>query len=137
MTAAGAGARTVRFLLDTNFLVLPGQFKVDIFDELRKFGKDHLYPLDLVVRELQQLSHGSNKDAGSARLALHLVKDKGISIIHTHDDADLDGTDNAIRNEAKKGHYIVCTQDRVLISRLKEDGVPVISMRQGRYLEKA
>ena len=137
MTQSGTGARTARFLLDTNFLTLPGQFKVDIFDELRKFGKDHLYTLDLVIRELQQLSHGSNRDATSARLALHLVKERGISIIHTHDDADLDGTDVAIRNVAKKGHYTVCTQDRLLISRLKADGLPVISLRQGRYLERA
>jgi rRNA-processing protein FCF1 len=38
---------------------------------------------------------------------------------------------------AKKGHYTVCTQDRLLISRLKQGGVPVISLRQGRYLERA
>jgi rRNA-processing protein FCF1 len=136
MTQAGAATKTVRFLLDTNFLLLPGQFKVDIFDELRRFGKDHLYTLDLVVRELQQLSHGASKHSSSARLALHLVRDKGISIIHTEDDADLDGTDAAIRKAAKKRHFMVCTQDRELIGLLKEDGVPVISMRQGRYLER-
>jgi len=136
MTHSGTGSKTARFLLDTNFLVLPGQFKVDIFDELRKFGKDHLYTLDLVVRELQQLSHGSSRDSASARLALHLVKDRGISIIHTHEDADLDGTDNAIRNAARKGHYTVCTQDQELARLLKEDGVPVIRLRQGRYLER-
>lgn len=136
MTHAGAATKTARFLLDTNFLLLPGQFKVDIFDELRRFGKDHLYTLDLVVRELQQLSHGSSRHSSSARLALHLVRDRGIAIIHTEEDADLDGTDKAIRNVARKGHFFVCTQDRELISLLKEDGVPVISMRQGRYLER-
>ena len=136
-THSGTGSRTARFLLDTNFLTLPGQFKVDIFDELRKFGKDHLYTLDLVVRELQGLSHGSNRDSASARLALHLVKERGVSVIHTHDDAELDGTDTAIMNVAKKGHYTVCTQDRMLIHRLKAAGVPVVSLRQGRYLERA
>jgi rRNA-processing protein FCF1 len=136
MTQAGSDSRTARFLLDTNFLVLPGQFKVDIFEELRKFGKDHLYTLDLVVKELQQLTHGSSRHSTNARLALHLVKDRGISIIHTHEDADLEGTDVAIMNTAKKKHFTVCTQDRELIRRLKEQSIPVISLRQGRYLER-
>ena len=134
MEQSGADSRIARFLLDTNFLTLPGQFKLDIFDELRKYGKDHLYTLDLVVRELQQLSYGAGQDSTSARLALHLIKDKGINIIHTED--DLAHTDQVILQVARKGHYVVCTQDRRLIKHLKAYKIPVISMRQGRYLEK-
>jgi rRNA-processing protein FCF1 len=29
----------MRFLLDANFLLIPGRFRVDIFRELEQFGK--------------------------------------------------------------------------------------------------
>ena len=44
----------MKFLLDTNFLMIPGKFKVDVFSELEKFGKPELYTVSAVVRELEK-----------------------------------------------------------------------------------
>jgi rRNA-processing protein FCF1 len=49
----------MKFLLDANFLMIPGKFRVDVFKELEKFGKPDLYTLDLVVKELSKQSSGS------------------------------------------------------------------------------
>ncbi|RLI96198.1 MAG: DNA-binding protein [Candidatus Aenigmatarchaeota archaeon] len=128
-----AGARAVRFLLDTNFLMIPGKFKVDVFEQLRGFGKYSLYTLDLVLRELERLALGSGKDSGHARVALQMLRKNGVAVLPT----DREGhTDMAIRRIAAKRHYTVCTQDRELIKKLRKDRVPVITMRQGRYLKK-
>jgi len=129
-----AGDRLIRFLLDANFLALPGKFNVDIFEQLENFGKDHLYTLDLVVKELETLANGSGRDARHAKVGLLLMQKQGVKVVIAAD--DMDPTDVAILKHAKKGYYTVCTQDRELIRQLKEESIPVISLRQGRYLER-
>lgn len=123
---------TKRFLLDANFLLLPGQFKADIFEQLEEFGSGQLYTLNLVIEELERLSKGRSRSAGNARIALQLVKSKGVKILH----AKGRGADAAIKRLAGKGYYIVCTQDRALIKALKKKRVPVITLRQKKYLMK-
>ena len=70
----------MKFLLDTNFLLIPGQFKIDIFSELNKYGKPKLFTLDLVVQELKTLSTGKGKDSAAAKLALELLQQKKVDI---------------------------------------------------------
>ena len=130
-----AGDRLVRFLLDANFLLIPGKFKVDIFDQLENFGKDQVYTLDLVTKELKGSAKGSGRDARHAKVGLYLVRKHGVKVLSTKEGSE--HTDAAIKRLAKKGYYTVCTQDRELIKRLKKEGVKVISLRQGRYLQWA
>lgn len=129
-----AGDRLVRFLLDTNFLTIPGKFKVDIFEQLENFGKDQLYTLDMVVRELEGIAMGAGSDASHAKVALHMIRQRGVKVLPTS--SEFGHTDAAIRQYAKKRYFTVCTQDRELIGLLKQDRIPVISLRQGRYLER-
>ena len=129
-----AGDRLVRFLLDANMLMIPGKFKIDIFEQLENFGKDELYTLDLVVKELEHVAKGSGKDASYAKVALYLMRKHGVKVLSTKDGTE--HTDRAIERFAKKKYYTVCTQDRELINRLKSENVSVISLRQGRYLER-
>jgi len=42
----------MKLILDANFLIIPGKFKVDVFKELRMFGNPEPFTLDLVVKEL-------------------------------------------------------------------------------------
>ncbi len=121
-----------RFLLDANFLVIPSKFKVDVFEQLEEFGPGQLYTLNLVIEELEKLTKGRGRSAAHARMALQLVKRKGVKILH----AKGRGADAAIKRLAGKGYYIVCTQDRALIKALKKKKVHVISMRQKKYLVK-
>jgi len=127
-----AGARPIKFILDTNFLTIPSQFRIDIFRELEGLGKTYVYTLDRVVEELQVLASGAGHAATHARLALLLVKKNGIKIIKTK--SPKENTDDLIVKIAKMG-YVVCTLDRELIKKLRKDKIAVVSMRQGKFLE--
>jgi len=122
-----------RFLLDTNFFLIPGQFKVDVFEQLYKFGTGHFYTINLVIDELKRLAKSRNRNAAHARIALYLVKKQGVKILHARGK----NTDAAIKRFAGNGYYIVCTQDRELIKALKKKKVPVITLRQKKYIVRA
>ncbi len=113
----------MKFLLDTNFLIIPAQFGTDVFELLTEFGKPELFTLNLCLEEL--------KKTPWERLTKEIIKKKGIRIEDT-----LEGTptDFELGRIAKEKKMVVCTQDRELISRLKLEKVPVITLRQGKYL---
>ena len=122
----------MKFLLDTNFLLIPGKSKVDVFAELRRFGKPELYTIDLVVEELKKLASGRGRDSRSARLALELIGKKDVGVLKScAANADLE-----LERLASERDFAVCTQDRALQERLRREGVVVIFLRQGRFLVK-
>jgi len=122
----------MRFLLDTNFLLIPGRFRIDVFRELEKFGKPELFTLNLVVSELTALSSGGGRDSANARLALTLIEEKHIHVIVSGGS----DTDSEIERIASEEDFVVCTQDRELQKRLKREGILVISLRQKGFLER-
>ena len=122
----------MKFLLDTNFLLIPGKLKVDVFSELQRFGKPELFTLDLVVRELRELSSGPGRDSSHARLALDLLGRKHVKILESAGD----GTDPEIERIASEDGFAVCTQDRELQKKLKKRKIPVIFLRQNRVLAR-
>jgi len=121
----------MKFLLDANFLLLPGKFKADIFSELAKFGRPELYTLDLIVKELEKIAAGKGRDAGYARLGLELIRKKRIRVLKTTGKS----ADLALEQTALKGNFTLCTQDRALIKKLR-GRAPVIYLRQRKYLVK-
>jgi rRNA-processing protein FCF1 len=121
----------MKFLLDTNFLLIPGQFRVDVFAELHKFGRPELFILDLVLKELDKIADGRGQDAGSARLGLALLKKNRVKMLKTHGR----NTDSEIERIASEGNYAVCTQDKDLINKLRKEHIQVASLRQKKYLE--
>lgn len=120
----------MKFLLDANFLMIPGALKIDVLRELQKFGKPELYTLDLVARELESLSQGQGRDARAARFALELVKSRNIRILKSQETA----ADKELLRIAKG--FVVCTQDSALRKRLRARKIHVVYLRQGKYLEK-
>jgi rRNA-processing protein FCF1 len=117
----------MKIILDTNFLLLPAQFKLDIFSELRKYGS--LATMDACIRELERMGKGRGRSAGQAKIALALIKKKRIKTIETRQSAD-----TALLNHAKEYGYAVATNDRKLIKRLKSNGIRIIRLRQRKYL---
>lgn len=120
----------MKFLLDANFLMIPGKFRVDIFRELEKFGKPELFTLDLVAKELAKASKGKGRDAFFAKFGLFLVQDKDIGIL----ESQAGKADSSLLELSQKG-FVVCTQDRLLTSRILKKGGKVVFLRQGKYLE--
>lgn len=122
----------MKFLLDTNFLMAVGQFKIDVFEQLSEFGRPEIYTLDLVVEELEKLKAGKGRKSRSAKLALNLIEQKDIRVLKSRESL----ADDELVRQARMG-YTVCTQDRELLERLKKKGFPAIRIIQKKTLSKA
>lgn len=125
--------KKTKVILDSNFLMLPVQFKVDIFDELEKVldSPFELVTITPVVSELGKISEKSGKDSQAARIAIQLVRRHKIKILDVQG-----GTDAAILKIANE-NTIVCTQDKKLQERLKREKIKTVFLRQRRYLKFA
>lgn len=116
-----------KVILDTNFLMVPFQFRIDVYEEIKKFGLP--VTLDSCVRELERLSKGRTQDAMQAKAALALLKAKNLAIEKTPYSSD-----TAIINYAKENGCAVATNDGKLIKRLKINGIRIIRLRQKKIL---
>lgn len=119
-----------KVILDTNFLLIPAQFKVDIFSEIKRISdfKYQLYVLDKTKDELKKIikeQRGKHKRAAS--LALQLVKAKKVKTIKTNSEKYVD---DLLVEYSKKG-AVIATQDLGLKRRLKK---PYIILKQKKYL---
>ncbi|MDP7180480.1 MAG: nucleotide-binding protein [Candidatus Woesearchaeota archaeon] len=122
-----------RIIIDTNFLLIPIQFNVDIFSEIERIVdfKYKLYIVDKTVDELRAIvekQKGKSKEA--AKIGLLFVEKGKVNVIKTKGEKY---TDDLIVEEVKGGD-VVATQDVGLKRRLKEKGVKFIGLRQKRYL---
>jgi rRNA-processing protein FCF1 len=121
----------MKFLLDTNFLMVPGRFHVDIFREMERFGKPELFTLDLVVKELGKIAKGGRgKQAFYAKFGIFLIQERDIGILESQEKQ----ADKEILRLSKEG-YAVCTQDKALTLKVRKSGGRVVFLRQGKYLE--
>jgi rRNA-processing protein FCF1 len=116
----------MKVLLDTNMLLVPHQFGVDIFE----FMKDYrIITLSACVDELNALSKKRGDDGKAARVALGILKEKKIEVVKTKEKGDA-----AIKNFAVIEKCSVATNDAALIKALKKHGIRVIRLRQNKYL---
>ncbi|NYZ74093.1 nucleotide-binding protein [Candidatus Micrarchaeota archaeon] len=115
-------------ILDTNFLLIPFQFKIDILRELDYLLEySHHYVISSkTMDELRKLGKMIGKDGMAARLAMKLVEaNKGrIEIIKS-----TRYVDEWIVDYAEKHGAIVCTNDSALRRKLRSIDIKVISMK--------
>ncbi|KAF5056065.1 PIN like domain protein [anaerobic digester metagenome] len=122
----------VRVLLDTNALLMPAQFGVDLYDELLAlFGDFEPIALEEVVGELSGLARGRGRDAAAARVGLALVRRS--TVVPSGSTAE--GVDNRVIEYARREGCTVVTNDRELRNALLREGVDVVSMRGQKTLE--
>lgn len=122
-----------KILIDTNFLLIPAQFKVDIFSEIERICSFNykLFILDKTMEELKSIiENQKGKNKAAAKLALKLIAIKKINTLKTEKNIH---TDTEIIITAKKG-FIVATQDQDLKRRLREKNISIITLRQKKYL---
>jgi rRNA-processing protein FCF1 len=122
---------SVKVVLDTNALMVPEQFGVDIFSELLRLGYVEWQVPAAVLGELRSLAKIADKgrDKIAARVALGLAE--GCSTVG-EDNFD---ADQAIVDLAMKTGAAVFTNDKALKKRLFSKGITVVYLRQGQYLE--
>lgn len=123
-----------KIILDTNFLLIPAKFKVDIFSELDRictFGC-RLFIIDKTLDELNRIvREQKGKDKAAAKLALLLLKSKKVEVIATKGQGTVD--ERILNLEGLNG-YAVATQDVMLKRKLKKKHIQIITLRQKRYL---
>lgn len=121
-----------KIILDSNFLTIPYQFNIDIFEEINRIMEEdyELITLDGVIEELEELKKSKGKDAIAAKIGLELIKKKNVKVIKTREK----NVDNTIIKIADK-NTIVATNDKELRQRLKNKNIKTIYLRNKKYLE--
>jgi hypothetical protein len=120
-----------KIILDSNFLTIPYQFNVDIFEEIKRIMEENyeLITLDSVVEELKKLKSKKGKDAVAANVALELLKKENVKVINV----GKKNVDNAIIEIADK-NTLVATNDKELRQKLKNKSIESIYLRNKKYL---
>lgn len=121
-------------ILDTNFLLIPYQFNVDILAEIARICdfKPEIVILDRTLEELEKIKNeqkGKNKLAAS--FALTLLKKKDLKIICTHSKKHVD---DLLVEQAEKG-AIIATQDFALKKRIRAKKCRLIILRSKNFLK--
>lgn len=126
---------TVKVILDSNFLLIPSQFQLDIFEELGNLLSQQFDPVLLfpTKNELQEMTKkDSPKMRRQASLALKYAEK--CRVVHVEKKSK-ETHDDVIVRIAAEWRCPVATNDRELRKRLRNIGIPVIFLRQKHRLE--
>ncbi|RJS93878.1 DNA-binding protein [Candidatus Bathyarchaeota archaeon] len=124
----------VKIILDSNFLLVPLQFRVDIFEELNVLlGKAEPIVLSTTIEELKKLIEKSSiKERMQFSAALKLAE--RCEILKVKRDKS-ENYDDVIFRVAKELKIPVATNDSELRKRLREAGIATVYLRQKARLE--
>ncbi len=147
-----------RVIVDTNALLIPGEFGVDIFEELEVLGYEHVIVPKVVLNELDRLRQspylkGREKIAANIgySLVIKYVQDRepepyrckmtineegeGEGGRERERDIDID-TDEWIVKLALKLKAAVLTNDEPLMRKLSKAGIATVYLRGENRLEE-
>jgi len=132
--------RTI-ILIDTNFLLIPCQFKVDIFSEINRICRFRyeICILKPTIRELENIICSATQKQKAihktaAKIALSLIKNKNINILPAKDTYLDQAILDLIKADNARHKYIIATQDIELKKKLRAQAVGIITLRQKKYL---
>ncbi len=118
----------MKLLLDSNFLMVPFNYKIDIYEELKfSLGKVELYTLNLCINELKKL--GKKKKIFLA--AIDLANKKGVKIIKVN----YNNVDDALLIYAKENDFALATVDSKLMREAKSLNIRVITIKNNKIIE--
>ena len=123
----------MKVLLDANALMMPAQFSIDLFDELRNIiGGFEPIVLHSVLRELEGLTRAKGRNGAAARLGLTMGERCTIA---EDGDESAGSVDAQVIDYAIRHKCLVVTNDRRVRDELFAHGIGVISMRKQKKLE--
>ncbi len=117
-------------VLDSNFLLVPFQFRIDIFAEVEALldAKPKYAVPEQVLTELQRLASRTGRLAKFARSAIALAEQRCEVL-----SVDAEDADEALEKLAGRG-TIICTNDKVLKEKVRKRGSAVIFLRERQKL---
>lgn len=122
-------------IIDTNMLMAAAQFRVDIFSEISRICLFN-YELCIAGKTVDELKNIYRNQRGrhkaAAKMALALLRAHKLREIAA--DKISGSVDDIILEIACREKHIVATQDIALKKRLKEKGIPLITLRQKKHL---
>ncbi|MEM2904281.1 MAG: nucleotide-binding protein [Candidatus Bathyarchaeia archaeon] len=123
----------VKVLLDSNFLMMPAQFHVDVFQGIDAAinARTEYVILSETVEELKRLAAQPGRRGRAAQLALDLAKRCTVLPSRAKPGKS---TDELILETAQEGRLIVATNDSALKRRLRAVGIPVLYLRKKAYV---
>ena len=124
----------IKVILDSNFLMIPFQFKIDIFQEIEYLLQkkvDFVVP-SAVKSELTGISARGGEGAPEASLALQLASRCRVVDVTL---APQETVDDAILKASQRLGAVVATTDIDLKKRLRDINVPVVYLREKSKLE--
>lgn len=126
--------RGIPIVLDTNFLLLPFQYKVNVFGEVeRLLEQPHYFVIvKQTLDELKELAKRQRKDSPAARAALALTEKKKFTVEKSFG-GDADAAIIAFCSSVN--NIVVCTNDKKLQEKIRKAGCKVISSRDKGYLD--
>jgi rRNA-processing protein FCF1 len=115
----------IKILLDTNFCLIPFQFKVDIFSEFERIINEKFEVIipSACIHELTDKKNG--------KAALAMLESKGVKIVTAPKARTVD---DMIISLAKEEKAVVASQDIELKRKARQLDIHVISLRQKKYL---
>ncbi|MBD3259249.1 hypothetical protein GF371_01300 [Candidatus Woesearchaeota archaeon] len=130
----------MKIILDTNFLMIPGMLKVDVFSQIREIVPDpKFYVVDETVKELKKISNDKSlkqTHREAAKLALIFINKFNIRVLSSKT-TSFKNVDELILKIAKKGGFAVATQDQAFKRVLKENNIQILILRQKKYVKLA
>jgi len=121
--------KVLKVIIDTNALMIPVQFNLDIFSELHRLGFNHFIVPLAVLNELDRLvTTARGQDRIAAKVGRSLAQRCELVSKEGH-------ADDIIVSLAQVTGAAVLTNDIGLKKRLIEMGIRVISLRQRNRLE--
>jgi len=125
----------VKIILDSNFLLVPAQLKIDVFEGLMNLLNRNYESIVLstTIDELRSLmTKGSPKLRKQAEMALKLAEKCDLINV---DRRRGETNDDVIIRVAKQMKCLVATNDSELKKRLRNISAPVVYVRQKSRLE--
>ena len=124
-----------KILFDTNFLMIPLRFGVDVFEEAERVLNQlpEYYVTRSVLREIELLKQDASPSfAKELSFSEKIAERCSVLDVEVEDEETVD---ESILRTAVEKRLIVGTTDADLKRKLREAGVKVLILRQKRYLE--
>ena len=123
--------------MDTNALLIPGTFGIDIYEELEDMGYLEIIIPEPVIKKLEALSKSEKgRTRKAAQIGYQLVlqhlqlADSRSRVFIERKDRDTNrDTDSEIIMMAKMRDAAVLTNDAELRRRLRQEGIPTVFLR--------
>jgi uncharacterized protein len=119
----------LKIIIDTNGFMIPVQFGVDIFEELKRLGFNEFFVPEAVIFEIDRLI---KREKGSNRTAAKVARSM---MGRCERIAGTGSADDVILRLAKDMGAAVLTNDIGLKRRLADNGIQIVFLRQKNKLD--